>query len=50
MKELLDFIKTYGIEPIVTTVGWFFIVLFGLSLIPSLSFVPKAFVLYVLTH
>lgn len=50
MKELLDFIKNYGIDPIVNMVGWFMIILFGLSLIPSLSFVPKAFLLYVLTH
>lgn len=50
MKELFDAVKHYGILPVVYLVGWFSIGLFSLSLIPSLSFVPKAFVLYVLTH
>lgn len=50
MKEFIDIVKNYGILPIVYMVGWLAIGMFSLSLIPSLSFVPKAFVLYVLTH
>lgn len=50
MKDLLSFIKDYGIDPIVYTAGTFTLGMFGLSLIPSLAFVPKAFVLFVLTH
>ena len=50
MKEFLDILKNYGVLPIVYLAGWIAIVLFSLSLIPSLSFVPKAFLLYTLTH
>lgn len=50
MKDLLDFIKNYGIDPLVYGVGLFGLGLFGLSLIPSLNWVPKMFLLYVLTH
>jgi hypothetical protein len=50
MKEFLDVLKNYGILPVVYLAGWIALGLLGLSLIPSLSFVPKAFLLYTLTH
>lgn len=50
LKDIFEVLKVYGFDPIVRTVGLFGLILFGLSLIPSLSFVPKAFLLYVLTH
>lgn len=50
MKDLLGIIKDWGVKPIIFGVGIFSIGLFGLSIIPSLSWVPKMFVLFVLTH
>lgn len=50
MLDLLKVLKEWGIDPIVRAVGWFHIGMFGLSLIPSLSFIPKGYILYVLTH
>jgi hypothetical protein len=50
MKEALDILKNYGILPIVYAAGVCALTLFGLSLIPSLSFVPKMFLMFVLTH
>lgn len=50
MKELLDIIKNYGITPLVYGVGIFALGLFTLSLIPSWSWLPKAFILFALTH
>jgi len=50
MKDFFDILHKYGINPIINTAGIFALGLFGLSLIPSLSWVPKMFLLFVLTH
>lgn len=50
IKDLLGFIKDYGIDPIIRSVGILALGLFGLTLIPSLAFIPKYFVLFILTH
>lgn len=49
MKDLFNFIKDAG-NGLAEVVGWISIGLVLLSLYPPLSFIPKAFVLYVLTH
>lgn len=49
MKELLSFVKDYGINPLVNFVGMSVIILFTLTLIPALNYLPKAFLLYILT-
>lgn len=50
MKDLFEFIKHYGFDLIVGPAGVFALMMFGLSLIPSLSFIPKLFLVFILTH
>lgn len=49
MKEFMTLIKDYGIMPVVETLGWLVAVGFAMTLIPSLNFIPKMFMLYILT-
>jgi hypothetical protein len=49
MKELLTFIKDNGIKPLLEILGSGVLVMFACTLIPSLSYIPKMFLLYILT-
>ena len=48
MKDFLSFIKDYGFDPIAKTIGVMTIGMFALTLIPSLNFIPKFFMLYLM--
>jgi hypothetical protein len=50
VKDFLSILRDYGILPIIYGAGIFSLTMFGLSLIPSWSWLPKAFLLFVLTH
>lgn len=49
-KDLLETLHKWGVKPIVFIAGITALGLFGLSLIPTLNFIPKLFLLFVLTH
>lgn len=47
MKDYLTFIKDCG-KTLAEAVGWVTLGLFSLTLIPSLNFIPKGFMLYIM--
>jgi hypothetical protein len=49
MKTLLDILEKLD-NKVASPLGWFAIALILLSLYPPLSFIPKFFVLFALTH